>query len=101
MAKDASTFAEGWEKDWRVESCQRRAQHLPTGLLVECRHSDKGRWYPFALDAETWLFTDQSRLEIFIRLLHQAEVLFHQSVPETGWLPYVAEPMLLEGPRKS
>jgi hypothetical protein len=100
-ARDAGTFAEGWDKDWTVDFQQRRARHLPTDLIVELRHSDAGRWYPFALDAETWLFNDQSRLEVFIALLHQAEVLFHQSVPETGWLPYGGEPALLEGPRKS
>ena len=99
MAKYAGTFAEGWQLNWTVNFRQRRAVHMPSGLVVELRRSEANQWYPFALDAETWLFADQSRLQSFIDLLHEAEVLFHQTVPETGWLPYHGAPVLIEGPR--
>ena len=99
MARDAGIFAEGWQLNWTVNFCERRAVHMPSGLVVELRRSEANQWYPFALDAETWLFADQSRLQSFIGLLHQAEVLFHQTVPETGWLPYLGAHVLIEGPR--
>lgn len=36
MTKDADIFADGWQKNWTVNFHERRAVHMPSGLVTSC-----------------------------------------------------------------
>lgn len=88
MSKYVHAFSEGWEGTWQMNLAVRQMTHMPSGLLVELRHSDNGIWYPFALNGEEWVAEDPLRLEHFTPLMLQAYTLFRGNLPETGWLPH-------------
>lgn len=101
MGSSAENFSDGWERLWKINLSERRAEHLPTGLHVELRRTDDNVWYPFALDAEDWVAKDPARLESFTGLMLQAYALFRETAPETGWLTYAGTDRYLEPPRHS
>jgi hypothetical protein len=78
-----------WERLWILNLGEKRAQHLPTGLTVEMRQTEKQIWYPFALNGEDWVAEDPARLEFFTSLMLQALTLYHERSGEMALLPHV------------
>ncbi len=96
---DSENTSVEWERLWTLNVGERRAQHVPTGLLVEMRQTDKQIWYPFALNGEEWVAEDPSRLEYFTPLMLQALTLYRERAVETALLPYLGAVQAIEAPK--